>query len=151
MTYDSGNDEEAYGIAVDSSGNVYVTGYSEGVTSDMLTFKYDSSGNELWNITYDSGNDEWASGVTVDSSDNVYVTGESYNGADNDVLTLKYDSSGNEIWNVTYDSGNDDSGAYGIAVDSSDNVYVTGYSDNGANWDYLTLKYDTDGKRDFGM
>ncbi|MCB9370709.1 SBBP repeat-containing protein [Candidatus Woesearchaeota archaeon] len=58
-----------------------LTGFSDnGANLDILTFKYDSSGNELWNMTYDGGNDEQASGVIVDNSGNVYVTGNTYIG-----------------------------------------------------------------------
>ncbi|USN44960.1 MAG: SBBP repeat-containing protein [Candidatus Woesearchaeota archaeon] len=69
-----------YDIAHDS-GNIYLVGGIEnGVTPDMLTLKYDSSGNEIWNVTYDGGSYELGYGVTVDSSGNVYVTGEGDNG-----------------------------------------------------------------------
>jgi hypothetical protein len=51
---------------------------------------------------------------------------------------------GDEIWNATYDSGDNDYGR-SIAIDSADNVYVTGYSYNGANYDYVTKVYDSSG------
>ncbi|MCB9370707.1 SBBP repeat-containing protein [Candidatus Woesearchaeota archaeon] len=87
-----------YDIAHDSEGNIYLVGGIEnGVTPDMLTLKYDSSGNEIWNVTYDGGSYELGYGVTVDSSGNVYVTGEGDNGVTSDMLTFKYDSSGNEF------------------------------------------------------
>ena len=42
-------DDQAYALAVDGSGNVYVTGYSyNGANYDYLTVAYDSAGTELW-------------------------------------------------------------------------------------------------------
>jgi len=143
--YDSGFDDAGAGIAVDSSGNVYVTGYPwNGGNPDYRTIKYDNNGNEIWNKVYDGGSYDTATDIAVDSSGNVYVTGYSYNGLNNDFRTIKYDNNGNIIWNKVYDGGFGD-GSYGIAVDGSGNVYITGYSWNGGNPDSRTIKYDNNG------
>jgi len=68
-------------MAVDASGNVYVTGTSDGsgTYGDYATVKYDSSGTALWVARYngpENGEDN-ARAVTVDASGNVYVTGAS--------------------------------------------------------------------------
>jgi len=102
---------DAYGIAVDSSGNVYVTYYNNAGSKTVR--KLNSSGAEIWSLT-DVGN---ACGIAVDSSGNVYVT---YYNSTGSKIVRKLNSSGAEIWSLT-DIGN----AYGIAVDSSGNVYVT--------------------------
>jgi hypothetical protein len=146
-SYEGGGSDGAYGVAVDSSGNVIVTGYSYlGENFDYYTIKYDSSGTQLWNVTYDGGGNDYADGVAVDSSGNVIVTGHSYLGENFDYYTVKYDSSGKRLWAGIYDGGGDD-GAHGVAVDSSDNVIVTGGSWLGENFDYYTVKYDPSGKR----
>jgi hypothetical protein len=94
----------AYGIAIDSSGNVYVAyGYAK---------KLDSSGNQIWNYGAAAG----ARKVAVDSSGNVYVA---YYNASGDAVVKKLNSSGVEVWTLT-----DIGYAYDIAVDSSGNVYV---------------------------
>jgi hypothetical protein len=90
----------AKAIAVDGSGNVYVTGVDDGGTSggDYLTIKYDSSGLEQWVARYNGpGNDsDWASALAIDSSGNVYVTGQSTGGCPGgvwrgfDSATIKY-------------------------------------------------------------
>jgi uncharacterized delta-60 repeat protein len=122
-------------IAVDSSGNVYVTGESNG---DYATIKLDTNGNELWTRTYDSGSGDVASALAVDSSGSVYVTGQSTGG----YSTIKYDTNGNELW-VAINGGGDS--APDLAVDSSGNVYVTGRSHGGSSFDYETVKYDANG------
>ncbi len=76
----SGNDyASASAVAVDASGNVYVTGssYGTGIDSDYVTIKYDASGNELWVAIYNGpGNtSDGTVAVKVDTLGNVYVTG----------------------------------------------------------------------------
>ncbi|MBK8552298.1 MAG: SBBP repeat-containing protein [Ignavibacteria bacterium] len=72
------NDRPA-SIAVDGSGNVYVTGYSDGIgtNSDYATIKYNSSGELVWVKRHNgSGNSiDEATSIAVDFSGSVYVTG----------------------------------------------------------------------------
>jgi hypothetical protein len=150
--------DEAHAIAVDGSGNVYVTGFSDGVVSgfyyDYATIKYDTDGNQLWVARYDGPPNSWnrAWAIAVDALENVYVTGLSHDDSTaDDYATIKYDTNGNQLWvkrysgplnNYSYDE------AEAIAVDGSGNVYVTGTS-NGVDdsGDYCTIKYDTDGNQ----
>ena len=141
-------DDEPYAMAVDSSGNVYVTGYSTGLDSgyDYTTIKYDASGNQLWVARYngDANLLDIAYAIALDSTGNVYVTGWSVGvGTGYDYATVKYDSSGQQQWVQRYDgSGHVDDQAYAIAVDSSANVYVTGYSEDSSGVsDFTTIKY----------
>jgi parallel beta-helix repeat protein len=125
----------AYGVAVDSSGGVYITGYNGTFPYDYYTVKYNASdGSQLWNVTDSNGNTAY--GVAIDSSGGVYITGINDS---NDYYTVKYNAStGAEIWNVT-----DSNGYYAkdVAVDSGGGVYVTGY--NGSSpYDYYTVKYN---------
>jgi len=144
--------DKAYAIALDSEGNVYVTGwsYGDGTSCDYATVKYDSSGNELWVARYDgpANSHDYVYAIALDASDNVYVTGFSYgDGTGEDYATVKYDSSGNELWVARYDGpANDLDYANAIAVDASGNVYVTGHSPgDGTSCDYATVKYDSSG------
>ena len=128
---DDGNDY-GYGIAVDGSGSVYVTG-SETVTGEeenIWVRKYDSDGNEIWTKTYNgtANGEDAGRGITIDGSGNVYVTGYEEDTEESlNIWVRKYDSGGNEVWTRTYNgAANDDDEGYGIAIDGSGNVYVTG-------------------------
>src|SRR5262249_31869688 len=129
-------DDGAEGIALDSSGNVYVTGSSVNASgfADYVTIKYDSAGQGQWARRYygTPGNypDE-AYAIAVDGSGNAYVTGTSlfYTDASYDYGTIKYNSAGQQQWVARYNgSGQRDDYATAIAVDDSGNVYVTGSS-----------------------
>jgi len=144
--------DDAYSIALDGSGNVYVTGrsYGSGTSYDYCTIKYNSSGVQQWVARYNGtgDSDDVASSIAVDGSGNVYVTGGSYgSGTSFDYCTIKYNSSGVQQWVARYNgTGNYDDEAYSIALDGSGNVYVTGYSyGNGTIYDYCTIKYNSSG------
>jgi hypothetical protein len=143
--------DAAYAIAIDSSGNVFVTGTSQniGTNPDYLTIKYYPDGETAWTRRYNwlGEWDDEATAITVDASGNVYVSGSTnpVGWPKADFLTLKYDSSGNLIWAKTFDGGDDDR-AHAIAVDSKGNVYVTGETYNTTtSLDYLTIKYYSNG------
>ncbi len=86
-------------IAVDSSGNVYVTGRNSnydpvtGYDSDYATIKYDPNGTEQWVVRYDWKDNDSAEAIAVDASGNVYVTGNNFidNDSAYDTATIKSD------------------------------------------------------------
>jgi uncharacterized delta-60 repeat protein len=143
--------DEPYAIAVDDSGNVYVTGHSVGGNQpwegDYATIKYHSNGDTAWVRRYNGpGNyDDWANAIAVDGSGNVYVTGQSVGvGTLNDYTTIKYNPNGDALWLRRYHNYYDEAEA--LAVDLSGNVYVTGVSSNSETWeDYVTIKYYPNG------
>jgi hypothetical protein len=143
--------DEATGIAVDGAGNVYVTGQSEGLGSgrDYATIKYNPSGQEQWVARYNGPGNSWdgAEAIALDGSGNVYVTGESVGSNIFDYATIKYNSSGQQQWVARYDGpGNSvDDIPRAIALDASNNVYVTGTSDG----DYATIKYNGVGQEEW--
>jgi uncharacterized delta-60 repeat protein len=136
-------------IAVDNTGNVYVTGYSfgSGTQRDYATIKYNSSGDTVWVNRYDgpTSSIDHASACAVDAYGNVYVTGKSYSSVNDDAIaTIKYNTDGVEQWVALYESSGDDRG-HDIAVDASGNVYVTGWTYPGTVESYITIKYDSAG------
>jgi predicted house-cleaning NTP pyrophosphatase (Maf/HAM1 superfamily) len=138
-------DDGANGVAVDGSGNVFVTGNSSG---DYATIKYSGAGVPLWTNRYNGpGNGNDAAGpVAVDGSGNVFVTGVSEQTAGSfvfDYATIKYSGEGVPLWTNRYNGpGNDDDQATAVAVDGSGNVFVTGYSTgSGSGQDYATIAY----------
>ena len=90
----NGNDR-ANAIAVDASGNVYVTGESlgQGTGIDYATIKYNSAGQQQWVARYNgpANSDDDATAIAIDGSGNVYVTGTSSidAGSNFDYLTVK--------------------------------------------------------------
>jgi hypothetical protein len=141
-------------IDIDSSGNVYVTGHSLALGSgyDYATVKYDSAGQQQWVARYNGpGNDvDEAADIAVGASGDVYVTGGSTgSGTAVDWATLKYNSAGQEQWVARYNGpGNFSDFAEAIALDDSENVYITGasLSETGL-YDYVTIKYNAAGQQ----
>ncbi len=150
-----GGDDYGDRIAVDGSGNVYLTGYTtstdfptvsasqptyRGGTFDAFVTKINASGNALVYSTYlggsgaDSGN-----AIAVDGSGNVYLTGttssinfptseypvQNLNAGGSDAFVSKIDASGTLVYS-TYLGGNGDDYGFGIAADTFRNIYVTG-------------------------
>ena len=157
----------AYGnsIALDSTGNLYVTGYSYTThpsDGNMTIWKYKSDGTLDTSFNGDGiVMHPMAEGKSIasDSAGNVYVTGYSDNGAgDSDMVIWKYRSDGTLDTTFGSDGTVIHNGAAGgngtdignaIALDNAGNIYVTGYSDNETgNKDMVTWKYRSDGTLD---
>jgi len=148
-------DDEATAVSVDASNNVLVTGSSTGSAGDLdyATIQYSSAGAPLWTNRYNGpGNgDDVATAMALDAGNNALVTGKSAgSGGDYDYATIKYSSAGVPLWTNRYNgpaSGPDY--AYAVAVDSSNNVLVTGSSASTASYpyygDYATIKYSSAG------
>jgi len=121
------------GLALDSAGNIFVTGYKTSATSgkDYVTIKYSSAGTQRWVSTFDGGinADDSATAIVVNPADTnkIYVTGFSYNGSTKDYWTLKYDGAGNQKWDIGFNNtANTDDRATSIALDSLGNIIVAG-------------------------
>ena len=153
-TLGNANTEYGYGIAVDSSGNSYIVGRTNGSGAgaiDVLIAKYDTSGTIQWQRILGGASDDFGYAISVDSSANVYITGitQSQGVGVNDVLIAKYNTSGTIQWQRILGGTYNDLGQ-GIAVDSSGNVYVTGYTltpSGGTQADVLFAKLPGDGSK----
>jgi len=133
-------------IGLDNAGGVYVVGGGT-VTGlyRIVTIKYSSLGIQQWVSAY--GNGEGRS-IGIDNAGNIYVSGYSGNGTNSDFATIKYSSSGVQQWVTIYNgSMNLDDEPWSLAIDSSQNIYVTGGTNisNISGSDYATIKYDSSG------
>ena len=146
----TGNDV-GYGVAIDSSDNIIVCGItsSDGAGgNDALIAKYNSSGTIQFARTLGGSGTEYAYEVALDSNDNIYIVGSSSSTGTNgtDLLVAKISNSGAFQWDKILGGVGSEIG-YGIAVDSSDNVIVGGYttSDGAGGVDFLIAKYNSSG------
>jgi len=171
--------EGGRGIATDSLGYIYMTGFTQGNLgwweknkgrADIFLTKINSSGKVKWIRQLGSSENEDAYGVTIDSSDNIYVTGNTQGDLDgntnlggecevgrgkiqlcNDIFLVKYNSSGTKQWTKLLGTSKNDF-ATSITTDSSDNIYVTGYTNgdldgntNSGKDDIFLVKFNSDG------
>jgi len=151
----------ANALALDSSGNSYITGrFSElatfGSTSlssntsrEILVAKLSPAGQFLWAFAFGGSGDDIGSGIAVDSAGNVYVTGEFRStmpvGAttltskgSTDIFVIKLSPAGQPLWANSAGSTDQDYGM-GIAVDGSGGVYITGAFQDKAEFGTTTL------------
>ncbi len=146
----SQDDDEAYDLALDTWGNVHVTGGSvrTGAGVDFTTIKYNNAGQKQWVAVYGgaANGDDVAQCVLVDLAGNVYVAGFSMSASNSfDYTIVGYDSNAAQLWTVRHNGGgNGDDYANDIALDHLRNIYVTGAVKNtNGNYDIGTLKYST--------
>ncbi|NPV49744.1 MAG: hypothetical protein HPY60_00905 [Candidatus Methanofastidiosum sp.] len=132
---------EAFSVGIDSKDNIIVTGFVMAKDKyKIYTVKSNSEGNILWEKIYEKSNYDRAYDITIDKNDNILVTGiTQINEINYGFITLKYDTKGTLLWEKIYDNGRI-SQANGIAIDSENNILVTGGS-KGETWDFLTIKY----------
>ncbi len=147
--------DKAIAIAVDGSGNVFITGesYGSGTIVDYATIKYSSNGIQEWLNRYHYSTDDIARSLTVNSAGYAYVTGSSVgaSGSNWDYATIKYSPDGDTLWTKRF-SGIESSEdhAYAVVTDQAGNVYVTGTVDRNpvdsiAGNVFFTIKYDSNG------
>ena len=155
-------------IAVDSIGNSYITGHTNGKLdgninaygSTAFVLKYDAYGNKQWAKVIGSSIATYGNGIAVDAGGNSYITGYTdgdldgnINAGDKDILVAKYDANGNKLWSKLLGTSRYD-GGYGIAVDLIGNCYIVGNTSgnldgniNSGSQDIFVSKFDTNGNK----
>ncbi|MBK8554213.1 MAG: T9SS type A sorting domain-containing protein [Ignavibacteria bacterium] len=133
----------------DLNGNVYVSGFTLSASflnTDIISIKYDSSGNEIWQRRFDNKGDDYIRPLMsrVDANNNLIVA--SYYKTDStyiDYLTYKYDSDGDLLWHKIYDGGVQNTDWINdMTIDRDNNVIITGSSRGmGTSYDFFTIKY----------
>jgi len=149
-TWGGSDSEDAYDIAADSSNNSYVVGWTRSFGAgdrDICLIKFNSSGVE-WNRTFGGIYSDWGHSILLDSFDNIYITGytESFGAGGSDIWLLKINSTGSVEWNHTW-GGIYNEGGHGIAIDSLNNVYVSGYTGSfgEGGFDMCLVKFNSSG------
>ncbi len=142
-------DDKASSIAVDNSGNVYVTGYTmiSSSNTDFMTIKYDTNGVKQWEAIYNgsASQQDYAIDIKVDST-GVYVAGHGYQtgtSTSKDYVLVKYNLNGQQQWVRTYHVKAET--VTQMAIDKSSNIYIAGYESGSGDANFLTLKYDKSG------
>jgi hypothetical protein len=157
-------DDRSFGVAADSTGNVYISGYttgplagtSKGGFSDAWMAKYASSGKLQWKKQLGTSSYDTSSGIAIDRADNIYISGYTegalagtYQGG-GDAWAAKYDSSGKLQWKKQLGCSSYDT-SLGVTTDSNGNVYITGYTEGAlagtyqGGGDAWAAKYDSNG------
>ncbi|NWF56851.1 MAG: SBBP repeat-containing protein [Syntrophaceae bacterium] len=131
--------DAGYGVALDGGGNIYIMGSTggnlDGNTSagllDIFLTKFGSSGNRIGSKQVGTPGDDIAHALAIDTSGSIYITGSTGGnlGATSagglDIFLAKFDSSGNRVFIQQFGTNQDDIG-YGVVVDNSGNIYITG-------------------------
>lgn len=133
-------------MIIDASGNVYVTGLSNG---DIKTIKFDANGNMQWAQAYNGPGNDLDDGfdIAIDPSGNVIVGGITFGPNNYDFAIVKYNSNGVFQWAQTYNGpGNGADYCRDIFVDVSGNIYAAGEGPGtGTGEDIIVLKISSSG------
>ncbi|HWR72919.1 MAG TPA: SBBP repeat-containing protein, partial [Nitrospirota bacterium] len=166
-------EDTACDIAVDGSGDIYVTGstyggldgYSNsdpcgpGRTSDLFVMKLSADGTRQWTRQFGSPGRDWAKGITTDRDGRLYVTGftfDSINGSTNtggtDLFVAAYDDDGNLLWLRQLGTPFNDNAAGIVAANGVITVVGTTFGGlsgeaNQGNADLFLVQFDTEGNR----
>ena len=171
---------EGQASAIDNDDNIYITGQTTGALVadinredsdqfDIWVAKYQNSEEsgleQIWIQQFSLGEVEYATDIAIDSENNVYVIGEILGIEGGDIVGkdriwfTKFEANGDRLWTriIDFDSSLADL-PKGIAIDDSDNIYITGESRTGeplnGQTDVFLAKYNVDGNlvwtQDFG-
>ncbi|MEO7157964.1 MAG: PKD domain-containing protein [Vicinamibacterales bacterium] len=139
-SFGGSGDDVAYGVDVDSGGNIAVVGSFQNTMdmgggpltsaglSDTFIAKFSPLGSHLWSTRIGGTGADLDYAVAMDAVGNVVMTGGyQFTVGQWDIIVAKYSAAGAPLWSKTYGSSANDVG-FGIAVDqTTGNVFATGY------------------------
>ncbi|PNW45200.1 UNVERIFIED_CONTAM: hypothetical protein BEN50_12395 [Euhalothece sp. KZN 001] len=158
--------EETESIALDSNGNLYLTGSTRGGLegtnageTDAWVASYDSNGNRRWIQQLGTPNPDISYDIAVDTNNDVYLTGstrgtlEGSNQLSADAWLAKFNSTGQQQWvRQLGDVINNDVG-FGVSTHEDNQVFITGETQgnlggvNGGGRDIFIAEFDGDGNQ----
>lgn len=163
--------DEAYGVSVAKDGSVYATGWTYGGLArdntnigfyDSWISKFDNQGQLEWIQQFGSAAHDFSWSIDTDSRGNVYAYGWTegslggVNAGKSDPWLVKYSADGTQSWARQFGtSGNDAAFLGGLEIDSSDNIFLTGYTDgnlggpNNGSFDTFVASYDINGNQNW--
>ena len=145
-------DDRGSKIVLDSEGNIYVAGTSDGDAGsktdlDIVLLKYNPKGILIWNKRFagKAAGDESVSGLKCLSGNRIVLSGNTFNGTDDDILILQYNDAGLLQWENYHNGniGNDRSAS--LTIDNGEKITVVGTSFNGKDNDMIALQYTAEG------
>jgi Beta-propeller repeat len=136
------SDEETLGMALDASGNIFISGWTGGALeglnhggNDIFVVKLNTWGIESMILQWGTSANDSAYEIALDSTGNIYVTGSTGGGLDgnilrgeNDIFLTKFSSSGISQWTKQWGSTGNDIG-WSVSLDTSGNIYTWGISE----------------------
>jgi len=153
--YGGVNNDEFWGVAIDSNNNIICAGntYSEGTGSptytNALVVKFDSNLTILARKIYSGANHDLFIAVAIDSNDNIICAGNTYSEGTGsptylNALVVKFDSNLNILARKTYSGASSDE-FWGVAIDSNNNIICAGYtiSEGPGGVNALVVKFDS--------
>ena len=145
QSFDGGGEDQTYAAAMDSSGNVFVAGYSavNGNTNARVAKFAGADGRPAWQSSIGGAGTDVAQAIAVDASGNAVVAIQFQNTSGNyDFRTVKLAAAdGRALWDKTFNSGGNDY-AYQVAIDAAGNVVTIGsvVNSNGTT-DWKAIRY----------
>ena len=146
-TYHNGSHSVAKSIDTDSAGDIFIVGSSPD-NNNYLALKYYSLPNNSFNTATfsgnSSGNNSNGSGVVVDNNDDVIIVGQIVDGSKSNIFLRKYKNDiSNLVSTITYVTSQNNY-ANAVVTDAQNNIYVTGYVNDGTKINIVTIKYNKD-------
>jgi len=163
--------ESGYFVKVDTSGNIFVTGFTNGDLdgngnageTDVFIAKLDDDGNhQQWIKQWGTSSNDDGNSIAFDNSGNIFVAGTTWGSLDGntnagddstDPFLTKFDNDGNKLWTKQWGTFYEDSGS-SVAVDSAGNIFVTGGTwenldgnESAGESDIFLTKFDNDGNK----